>query len=361
MTLKDKTVNVVVVDDSPFMRKIISDILNSDDGIKVIGDAKNGKKAIEIIKELKPDVVTMDIEMPIMNGLDALKEIMISHPVPVVMLSSLTYHGAQLTMEALELGAIDFIQKPTNIFAVNSQILKKEIIQKVKGAHKAKLISCSKAFNSSPKPSIVLANKGRLIRQKERDNIIAIGISTGGPRALQNIIPLVPKNFPGSFLVVQHMPPGFTKSLAERLNGISNVIVKEAEDSEKILPAHIYIAPGNYHLGIKEDSSKDLFIELTQDPPVSGHRPSADVLFQSIAKTKQNNINITAVIMTGMGSDGTKGLSVLKEKKEAYIVAQDEESSVVYGMPKSALKAGVVDVVTPLEKIMDVIVKRVGV
>lgn len=360
MTSIKAEIRVVVVDDSPFMRKIISDILNSDKNIQVIGTAKNGKEAIQTIEALKPDVVTMDIEMPIINGLDALKNIMQTNPIPVIMLSSLTAKGAEATIEALELGAVDFIQKPSSLFKLNTEDFKVEIIQKVKSAHKAKLIS---SYSTSIKQRVEHFDykKEEVAIKSPIKNIIAIGTSTGGPRALQHIIPSIPKGFPGSIFIVQHMPPGFTKSLADRLNSISHVTVKEAENSEKVYPAHVYIAPGNYHLRIKGNRSDELFIDLSQDPPVSGHRPSVDVLFTSLSKLDLSAIKTVGIIMTGMGSDGTNGLKDLKNKKQWHIIAQDEESCVVYGMPKSAIRAGVVDEILPLDRIMKAIINRVGV
>ncbi|SDK46097.1 protein-glutamate methylesterase/protein-glutamine glutaminase [Natronincola ferrireducens] len=362
MILTQKTIKVGIVDDSPFMRKLLTDILNSDKGIEVIATAKNGKEAIEMITTLKPDIITLDIEMPIMNGIDTLKYIMEYNPLPVVMLSSLTYTGGAATITALELGAVDFIQKPSSIFMINGENSKAEIIRKVKNSYRAKvihspIIPCKVNCENVTRPNKALRNaKGDCV-----NTIVAIATSTGGPRALQSIIPLIPKHFPGAFLIVQHMPPGFTKSLAERLNSISEVTVKEAEDSEKIETGHVYIAPGNYHLGVKKDYSNQLYIDLSQEPPILGHRPSADLLFKSLSQGILTNTRIIGVIMTGMGSDGTKGLKALKEKASPYIIAQSEESCVVYGMPKSAVNSGVVDEIVPLEGIMEAIVNRVGV
>ncbi|SNR89416.1 two-component system, chemotaxis family, response regulator CheB [Anaerovirgula multivorans] len=361
MTKTSNRIKVVVVDDSPFMRKILSDILNSDEHLQVIGDAKNGKEAIEVIKTLKPDVITLDVEMPIMNGIDALKIIMEINPIPVVMLSGLTYKGAESTMIALELGAIDFIQKPSSIFMVNADHLKKEIVEKVKNAHKAKVFYDHSITNKVDTTRRSIERQRNTRGNTSIKNIVAIGISTGGPRALQHIIPLIPKDFPGSFLIVQHMPPGFTRSLADRLNSISSVTVKEAEDAELLYPGCVYIAPGSHHLEVKTNDVNKLYIHLSEKQLVSGHRPSADVLFRSLANLKENRKNLIGVIMTGMGSDGTKGLIDLKQKTSAYIIAQKEESCVVYGMPKSAVKAGIVDEIVSLEKIMNVIVNRVGV
>ncbi len=357
MKANNNQIKVLVVDDSAFMRKIITDILNSSKTIKVIGVAKNGKEAIELVKTLKPDVVTMDIEMPVLDGIEALSQIMKNHPVPVIMLSSLTSDGAEATLKTLDLGAVDFIQKPSSVFKINIDELKKELFDKVKVASKVKLENKSQSIKSN-KP--YLSKNYRKIRKfKKQDYFILIGTSTGGPRALQYLLTSIPKDIPASILIVQHMPPGFTKSLAERLDNMCEITVKEAKDKEKVLPGHAYIAPGNYHLEINKVSNEDVFLSLSTAKQVSGHRPSVDVLFKSVAENI--NKNIIGVIMTGMGSDGAKGAKELKDKTECYIIAQDQESSVVYGMPRSAINMGVVDDIVPLYEITNYILKKLGV
>jgi len=359
-------IKVLIVDDSAFMRKILTDILNSDPNIKVIGYARNGREAIDKVKLLKPDIVTMDVEMPIMSGIEALGAIMQNNPLPVLMLSSLTSNGADETLTALELGAVDFIQKPSSIYAINPTDIKTELISKIKIAVAAKVEKKSYADAPIQANTVTIINKSRKLCNRSIPNmgkkvIIAIGISTGGPRALQSVIPLIPENISAPILIVQHMPPGFTKSLAERLNSISKVVVKEAEDGEGLKDGWVYIAPGDFHLEIVANSLNELSIKLSKGPAVSGHRPSADVMYSSIAAL--SNIETIAVIMTGMGSDGANGLMELKSKSktEAYIIAQDEESCVVYGMPKSAVKLGVVDVVSPLSRITNTIINRLEV
>jgi len=354
-----KKIKVLIVDDSRFIQKVLMDILQSDDAIEVIGLAKNGEEAITMVKDLKPDVVTMDVEMPRVSGIDALKVIMDESPVPVIMLSSLTSDGAQSTLNALEFGAVDFVQKPTGVFDLNSNNNKIEIINKVKIASRAKIHKSNKLSFNSPTPSPSRLNLNSFKPSNDKTSIVAIGISTGGPKALQYIIPQIPKNITASFLVVQHMPPNFTKSLADRLNNISQVTVKEAEDGEVVKPGFVYIAPGDYHLRVKE-IGKDVIIILGKEDSVSGHRPSVDVMFNSIAESKITN-NIVGVVMTGMGSDGTKGAVQLKNSKGSFIIAQDESSSIVYGMPKSVAKAGVVDKIVSLDRIIDTIINRVGV
>lgn len=344
-------IRVLVVDDSAFMRKVISDILDSDTGIDVIGTAKSGIDALEKTKKLKPDVITLDIQMPGMDGIDCLKELGKLGKTPVIMLSSITQNGAEATIQALAEGAIDFITKPSNIFDMNGEGKRKEIIEKVKIASRA---IPSLRYNAK-------ANKNNR-RYKEGvplTNLVLIGTSTGGPRALQEVVPLIPDNVNASFLVVQHMPAGFTKSLAERLDGMSKVRVKEAEDDEPIKTGYVYIAPGDYHMTAYKTNKEILKIKLTKDSPVGSHRPSVDVMLKSVSKISFKNV--VAVIMTGMGGDGSEGVKMLKKNNNAKIIAQDENSCVVFGMPKAAIETGVVDIVTPLRGISNEIMKIVGV
>ncbi len=363
MTLAKAPIKVLIVDDSAFMRKIISDMLSSDPHIAVVGIARNGQEAIEKVRSLKPDLVTMDIEMPVMNGLEALKIIMDTSPLPVVMLSSLTSEGANATIMALEAGAVDFIQKPSSVFMINAESVKKELIQKIKVAstvtHQGKLRREPVLQRPIQVARAPIKRLQKEITHRGNFPLVAIGTSTGGPRALQSIIPVIPADTTAAFLVVQHMPPGFTKSLADRLNNISLITVKEAEDGEKILPATAYIAPGDSHLEVKRNEQNQLIIHLAKTPTVSGHRPSVDVMYTSLTEVMDRSI--IAVIMTGMGSDGAKGLKLLKESNDAIILAQDEASCVVYGMPKSAVKLGIVDEVIPLDKIANSILNRLEV
>lgn len=349
----EDVIKVLVVDDSAFMRKVISDILSSDAGITVIDTAKNGLEAIEKAKSLKPDVITLDVEMPVMNGLECLKEILKSRQVPVVMLSGLTKDGADSTIQALEAGAIDFITKPVNLFEMGGEGKKQELIEKVKIAKNA-----IKA-RSHLRTKLPVKPKSSVEKSRNIKYIVAIGTSTGGPKALQDVIPCIPGNVPAAFLVVQHMPPGFTKSLAERLNSISEVTVKEAEDFDEVKPGYVYIAPGDYHMLVEKCSNNDLKIRLSHEQQVSGHRPSVNVMMESLSKTCLTNV--IGVIMTGMGGDGSEGIKKLKINNKGYIIAQDEKSCVVYGMPKVAVQTGMVDAVVPLKEITNEIMKIVGV
>jgi len=344
-------IKVLVVDDSAFMCKIISDMINSSPDMRVVDTAKNGLEAIEKVNLLKPDVITLDIEMPVLDGLSALEKIMKQNPLPVIMLSSLTRFGTSATIKALDLGAIDFITKPTNLFRIKPDILKDELINKIRIASEAKVKPYTSSISKLP------LHTYKKEKYSEIKKIVAIGTSTGGPRALQTLISKIPRDIDAAFVIVQHMPPGFTKSLAERLNSISHIMVKEAEKDDILLPGHAYIAPGDYHMKLLKNGN-EFKILLTHDPPVMGHRPSVDVLMNSIADTNFNNI--IGVILTGMGSDGTKGLINIK-KNNGYILAQDEKSCVVFGMPKSAINSGIVDKILPIDEISNEIIRAVEV
>jgi two-component system chemotaxis response regulator CheB len=345
-------IKVLVVDDSAFMRKVLTDIISSEPHMEVIATAKNGKEALELIKLHKPDVVTLDIEMPVMDGLTALEIAMRESPVPIVMLSSLTQEGADSTLKALELGAIDFITKPSSIFKVNTDEVKIQLIEKINIASRITLRP-KRILTKGLTPSVPAKKSNAYVGHNSLQKIIAIGTSTGGPKALQSVIPLLPKDLDAPVLVVQHMPPGFTKSLAERLDSMSDIRVKEAEHGDILKPGWCYIAPGDKHLRITKDLGQ-LKIALGSDATVSGHRPSCDAMFDSIAQLGISNV--IAVIMTGMGADGAKGLLNIKQNKN-FVIAQDEESCVVFGMPKSAIKLNAVDKVVSLDAITDEILR----
>ncbi len=374
-----KKISVLVVDDSAFMRKVIVDILNSDSEISVVATAKNGSEAIDRVKELDPDVITLDVEMPQLDGINCLPTLLEVGRGNVVMISSLTREGADITIQALELGALEFITKPTNIFSKLGDSQKKEIIDKIKIASK----SSRKRKISMAQLSSYLVNSEAMLRLKSRraeleiksirkqrevfktdglsnlKGIIAIGISTGGPNALRVLIPMIPADIGAAILIVQHMPPGFTKSLAERLNSVSAIIVKEAEENDILQPGSAYLAPGDFHMILEKADNNNLKIKLTKDPPVDGLRPCVNMMMNSLSQTKVKNV--IGVIMTGIGSDGSIGIKNLKSNNNAYIIAQDQESCVVYGMPKEAVKTGVVDAVVSLEEIKDEIINKMEV
>lgn len=364
-------IKVLVVDDSAFMRKIIQDILSSDNEIKVISTARNGKEALEKVKSLKPDVITLDVEMPEVDGLSCLKEINKITDIPVIMLSGLTREGADLTIRALESGAIDFITKPVNLFSLAGEEKKKELIEKIKMAYRTEnktkqpplqtpVVEVKPQNNFKPINNLLKPLNKSTSTYKGTLNIVAIGTSTGGPRALQSVIPFIPEGIPAAILIVQHMPPNFTKSLADRLNDMSKINVKEAEEGDILVAGTAYIAPGDFHMRVNKQKNGTYVIKLDKEPPVGGHRPSVNVMMNSLSATGING-NVVGVIMTGMGSDGSDGLVMLKNKNKAFTIAQDEKSCVVYGMPKSAFLTGAVDVVVPLNDIYNEILKHMEV
>jgi two-component system chemotaxis response regulator CheB len=345
-------IRVLVVDDSLFMRKLISRLIDEDTTLQVVGTAKNGLEALSLTKELLPDVITMDVEMPIMNGLEALILIMKERPTPVIMLSSLTQEGAFTTIEALQAGAIDFISKPSGSISVDLYKAKEEIVSKIKVAAQTSprvWRTIAKSYpivhNNVMKPKAVdrVAQKQKVI-----DQVIAIGTSTGGPRALDTIISSLPADFPYPVLVVQHMPPKFTLSLAQRLDRSSEVRVTEAEDNELVKGGTVYVAPGNFHMTVVEIKG-ELRIKLHQGDLRSGHRPSVDVLFESVSKLSR--LKCHYVLLTGMGSDGARGMLLAKESGASSTIAEAKETCVVFGMPKSAIEYNCVDYVVPLDRI----------
>ncbi|OEH91280.1 protein-glutamate methylesterase/protein-glutamine glutaminase [Bacillus solimangrovi] len=351
-----RQVSVLIVDDSAFMRKLITDLLSESTRIKVIGTARNGREAVKKVIEFKPDVVTMDVEMPIMNGLDALQEMMKRAPVPVVMLSSTTQENAANTMIAMQNGAVDFIAKPSGAISLDLHKVKEELIYKVITASKANILGVHKNPSQENITPITLKDSIRH-PMKYKQKIICIGTSTGGPRALQNVLTKLPSSIDAPILIVQHMPAGFTKSLADRLDSLSQISVKEAVDGDIIKKGTAYIAPGGYHLKLKLIGTS-LVVQLNDDPPKNGHRPSVDVMYESVSYL-QNYFKL-AVIMTGMGTDGAKGLHKLVDTGSVKAIAESKESSVVYGMPKAAVDTGLIDEVAHVDNIANLIIKHIG-
>ncbi len=348
------SIKVLVVDDSLFMRKLVTDIINKEKGLELVGTANNGKIAVELNKKLKPDVILLDVEMPVMDGIDALKIIMKERPCAVVMFSSLTDEGAETTIKALALGACDFVPKPSSSGLKLDKAVVDEIINKLK--HSTRV---DEKFRRPVEKSKKTKTKksSRVSHSTNFNKIVAVGISTGGPRALHEVLKDIPEDIKAPILVVQHMPKLFTKAFADRLDSACNIRVKEAEDGDVLNTGICYIAPGDYHLRVEQGSGK-LKISIKDDEKISGHRPSADALFNSLCDIKNNQI--IAVIMTGMGRDGADGMLKLK-KKGAKTIAQDKETSVVYGMPKSAVELGAVDTVCPLQDIAGQIITLMGV
>jgi len=355
---------VLVVDDSSLFRRVIADALALIPEVEVIGTAPNGKIALERIAILSPDLITLDIEMPEMNGLevlDALKSR--GQDCGVVMVSALTMKGGELTIQALERGAFDFITKPiggdlkTNLASVVTALTPIVSAYRRRWEIRSILKSSSAPVQTTARiiPPPPLAAPASPSSTSRKSDLVLIGVSTGGPNALATMLPLLPRNFPVPVLIVQHMPPLFTKPMADSLAAKCKLKVKEAEDGEPIRPATVYIAPGGHHMKVATGTNGDN-ISITDDPLENNCRPSVDYLFRSVANNFQGNT--TAVIMTGMGSDGVLGLRLLK-RKHCHIIAQDEASCVVFGMPGEAVKAGIVDVLVPLDRIADEITRSV--
>ena len=421
---------MIIADDSAFMRKVLSDLFTKHKDFQVAGTARNGQEAVDLVAKLKPDLLTLDVHMPVLDGLSALKIIMKENPVPVMMFSSLTKEGAEETIKALELGAVDFLCKTggsiSRIDAIEDDIIEKcrsvaqaristfnfnrNIFTKKQEApnlkriniferkgynvpsasstnngaaensrgvassagtsgrvqsmlHRGSYVEAAQASHQS-RASMIAKRENPLLKQRSAaitarggasgHKIVALGTSTGGPKALQYVIPKLPGSMPCGMVVVQHMPAGFTKSLADRLNSLSQVTVSEAVDNEEILPGHVYIAPGNYHLTVKGETGRKV-ISLNQDPPLASHRPAVDVMFDSVVKYGSD---VVSVILTGMGCDGAAGMKKIKAAG-GRVIAESEETTVVYGMPKAVVEAGIADEVLPVEQIAEAIMEMV--
>jgi two-component system chemotaxis response regulator CheB len=346
-----RTIRVLVVDDSALMRKMIPLILSRENGIEVVGTAMDGEFALKKITELAPDVVTLDVDMPNMDGLTALQVIVKDFNIPVILVSSLTREGAETALKGLETGAFDFVAKPDDAISVRISSIADELVSKIRAAslsrprHRELRIATSTRRWLGRRASPTAAS----------EKVVVIGISTGGPQALTEVLPLIPTGFAASVLVVQHMPEGFTELFARRLDALCNVSVKEAADGDSIRPGRILIAPGGRHLKVKR-TPFGLVSVISQSPPVSGHRPSATVLFRSVAE--EIGDKAIGVLMTGMGDDGAEGLGAIRERGGATI-AQDEATSVIYGMPKVAVEKGFAREVLGLHEIIPRIVEMV--
>lgn len=343
-------IKVLVVDDSAFMRKIISEMLKEDNEIEIIGTAKDGKEALKYILENSPDVITMDLEMPGLNGLQTLKYIMNEKPTPIIMLSAYTQKGTDITMQALEAGAFDFVCKPSGEISIDIKKIQKELIEKIK---LAKTVDIKKIkFYETEKVKDTLKEKKTELKNEVLTIIVA---STGGPKALSDVIPQLTRDLNAGFLVIQHMAQGFTTSLANRLNSLSLIEVKEAADGDEIKPGRALVAPGNFHMEVKKEGMT-YKVELNQKPPKLGVRPCADITILSAVKNFDGKI--ICVILTGMGKDGTAGAEKVKEKN-GIVIAQDKDTSVIFGMPKSAIERGVVDRIVSINDMAAVIIEEI--
>ena len=332
-----RRIRVLVVDDSALMRKLLSEFLGSDPALEVIGTAPDPLIARDRIKQLSPDVLTLDVEMPRMDGLTALENLMRLRPMPVVMVSSLTERGAETTLQALELGAVDFVTKPKLDLEAGIRQYADELIAKIKAAARARVRTIQRRTPAQAPPP-------RLLRTTER--IVAIGASTGGTEAIREVLERMPADAP-AILIAQHIPAAFSAPFAARMDRVSAMRVAEASDGQQIVPGHAYIAPGDWHLELARDGARYV-CRLSQSAPENRHRPSVDVLFRSVAR--HAGVNAVGAILTGMGEDGARGLLDMRQAG-ARVLAQDEASSVVWGMPGAAVRLGAVEQVLPLPDI----------
>ncbi|MCD6347076.1 MAG: chemotaxis response regulator protein-glutamate methylesterase [Bacteroidales bacterium] len=333
-----KKIRVLIVDDSAIVRKIFSHEISNDPHIEVIGTAPDPYVARNMIVQLKPDVLTLDIEMPRMDGVTFLKKLMHYQPMPVIVVSSLAKNGGTLALEAMEAGAVEVLCKPGPAYAVGDMSV--EMIDKIKAAAKVPI------KKRGTKATNVKAVAKRLSMTSTTNKVIAIGASTGGTQALSSVLQSMPLNAPG-IVIVQHMPENFTRAFADRLSTICAIEVKEAEDGDSVIPGRALIAPGNYHMLLNRSGAR-YYVQIKTGPLVSRHRPSVDILFKSVASYAASNA--VGVIMTGMGRDGSKGLLMMKQSG-ASTIAQDEKSSIVFGMPKEAIKLGAADEIVNLRNI----------
>jgi len=357
---------VLIVDDSALIRRMLSEIVGSDRELTVVGTARDAYDAREKIKALNPDVLTLDVEMPKMDGVTFLSNLMRLRPMPVVMVSSLTEAGADVTLEALELGAVDFVTKPKLDLAATFADYAGEITSKLKtaaGVNVAAIVPRARrradrdsahAVAERHDASAVIARSARSRPFKTTDKLIAIGASTGGTEAIRAVLERLPPDAPG-IVVTQHIPEAFSEPFARRLNASSQIVVCQASDGQQILPGHAYVAPGNRHLMVRRDGAR-FVCALSDGPPVNRHRPSVDVMFRSVAQAIGQNA--VGVLLTGMGNDGAAGLKEMQEAG-APTIAQDERTSVVWGMPGEAVKLGAADAVLPLDTIAEGMLERV--
>lgn len=340
-------IRVLIVDDSALMRQLLTEILGAAPGIEVVGSAQDPYVARDRIKELDPDVLTLDVEMPRMDGLTFLRNLMRLRPMPVVMVSSLTERGAEVTLHALELGAVDFVRKPDGPIAAGLREYADELIEKIRMAATIKVKPLRTAAPSAATPEAQEPSPARAISSfRTTDRVLAIGASTGGTEAIKEVLMRLPPDTPG-VVIAQHIPAGFSAAFAERMNRQTGLVVKEAADGDRVMLGHAYIAPGDYHLQLARDGARYV-CRLDRGEPVNRHRPSVDVLFRSVARAA--GTNACAALLTGMGADGAQGLKELRDLG-VHTIAQDEATSVVWGMPGEAVKRGGAVEVLPLPDI----------
>jgi two-component system chemotaxis response regulator CheB len=354
MSLAQRKIRVLVVDDSVVIRRMIAEVIGGDPELEIAGHAANGQIALQLLEQVSPDVVTLDIEMPVLDGLATLKAMRAKrYNVPVIMFSTLTERGAEATIDSLSLGASDYVAKPSNVgsYAAAQERIREDLIPKIKALCRT-LATAKAGAQSAPTPSLL-----RRSGIAQRVDVVAIGCSTGGPKALAELLPLLPRDLSVPVLIVQHMPPTFTRFLAQRLTGLCQLPVEEANEGAAVAAGKIRIAPGGFHMMVSCDG-RSRKLAITQDPPENSCRPSVDVLFRSLVPAFGSHV--LAVVLTGMGQDGLRGCERLVEAG-AHILVQDEASSVVWGMPGFVAKAGLADDVLPIPEIAARIIERVTV
>ena len=354
MTAADKKTRVLIVDDSAFMRKVLEEIIRTDPKLEVVGQAKDGREAITMAQSLQPDVLTMDINMPRMDGLEATQHIMTQNPRPILIVSSESRQGAASTLRALELGAIDFVTKPSSGIDLDMKNVRDELLSKLKMAAKVRVVRTA-ALHDSPagaSPKLPAAAAGDPGNFDAKLPLVVIAASTGGPATLMRLMPRFPKDFPAAVVLVQHMPATFTSQLSLQLTEVSAIRVKEAEANEALQAGTFYVCPGSHHLRISLTGR----IKLDDGPRISGYRPCADVALESAAA--YGGANVVAVVLTGMGNDGAKGVQAVKAA-HGSVLAQDEASSVIFGMPAEAIRTGSVDQVAGIDEMFAAIEKHV--
>jgi two-component system chemotaxis response regulator CheB len=353
MAATEKRTRVLIVDDSAFMRKVLEEIIRTDPKLEVVGQAKDGREAITMAQTLQPDVMTMDINMPRMDGLEATQHIMTQNPRPILIVSSESRQGAASTLRALELGAIDFVTKPSNGIDLDMKNVRDELLSKLKMAAKVRVVRTAALHDSSASAE---ARSHAQSATKEIGNsdarlpLVVIAASTGGPATLMRLIPRFPKDFPAAVVLVQHMPVTFTSQLSLQLTEVAAIRVKEAEANEALQAGTFYVCPGSHHLRISLSGR----IKLDDGPRISGYRPCADVAFESAAA--YGGANVVGVVLTGMGNDGSRGVQALKAAR-GCVLAQDEATSVIFGMPAEAIRTGSVDQVVGIDEMYPAIEK----
>ncbi len=354
--------NILIIDDSALMRRVLSDIINSDERFQVKNTAANGLEGLDLLlnrgKEF--DAVLLDINMPKMNGIELLSELKQRNvKATVIIVSTVARKDASETIRALELGAFDFITKPESYVEVKSDSFSDRLIDCLSTATKSEPKKVKEVLPPATQPKEVHHSKASTVLPQSSNKLVALACSTGGPKALHMVVPKLPANLDAGVLVVQHMPGGFTKSLADRLNELSQVTVKEAEDGDILSKGTVYIAKGGYQMRLRKYQDQSYRLSLSQEPARHGLLPCADIMYESLVDSDFDQI--TCVVLTGMGSDGTAGIRQLNKKQNIYVIAQNEETSIVFGMPKVIRDAGLVDEVVPLKEVSDAIIKNVGV